>query len=345
MIIFNVILGILTVTILFLQLRVFSKQAGIAKKQNEISEEQNKIIKNQLTIDSRREHSIEIKNKVISELKAEIEQMPYREIKISIPQFNNKDGDSWEIKIEDKDNFNLTRPKFFEKFAKPSISVLNSTVIDDISDKNALYNDFLEKHLGKDKDCFIDNFDSFLGCSNKYHEIFTGIQQRFKIIIENKCKGVDKRTIEDSFGKYHNHTFLIIIYCSWLKNLGIKKVCDDYAIPCINTTMLDNDYFEIKPTPTNSPEYVNEEWATHSIIENRVNPKTRAGGSEQDLKKLLAISQELLEYRQTEEFKNIKSDLNSNKNEIEELKSRLLEILTKINNRPILEGYCKFIAE
>ena len=76
MIIFNVILGILTVAILFLQLRVFSKQAGIAKKQNEISEEQNKIIKNQLTIDSRKEHSIEIKNKVISELKAEIEQMP-----------------------------------------------------------------------------------------------------------------------------------------------------------------------------------------------------------------------------------------------------------------------------
>lgn len=326
--------GILTVIILFLQLCVFRKQACIAEKQN-------KIIQNQLTIDSRREHSIEIKNKVISELKAEIEQMPYREIKISIPQFNNKDGDSWEIKIEDKDNFNLTRPKFFEKFAKPSISVSNSTVIDDISDKNALYNDFLEKHLGKDKDCFIDNFDSFLGYSNKYNEIFTGIQQKFKINIENDCKGIGKRTIQYSLDDRYG--FLLIIYCSWLKNLGIY--CSYNITKSYTDTDIDND-FKIEPNPTNDINF--KEHMTHSIKEmhrDDIGYTIRAGGSEQDLRRLLAVSRKLLEYCQTEEFKTIKSNLNSNKSKIEELKPQLLEILTKINNRPILEGYCKFITE
>ena len=341
MIIFNVILGILTVAILFLQLRVFSKQAGIAKKQNEISEEQNKIIKNQLTIDSRKEHSIEIKNKVISELKAEIEQMPYRGIKISIPQFNNKDGDSWEIKIEDKDNFNLTRPKFFEKFAKPSISVSNSTVIDDINDKNVLYNDLLDNHLGKDKDYFINIFDSFLGYSNKYNEIFTGIQQKFKINIENDCKGIGERTIQYSLDDRYG--FLLIIYCSWLKNLGIY--CSYNITKSYTNTDIDND-FEIEPNPTNDINF--KEHMTHSIKEmhrDDIGYTIRAGGSEQDLRRLLAVSRKLLKYCQTEEFKTIKSNLNSNKSKIEELKPQLLEILTKINNRPILEGYCKFITE
>ena len=139
-VIIDAIVGIFTVIILFLQLCVFRKQAGIAKKQNE-------IIQNQLTIDSRREHSIEIKSNLISKLKVEIEQMPYAEIKI--PQFDDKDGDNWEIKIED--NFNLTKLNFFEK-VKPYMPDLNLTMnnnIRDINDKNVLYNDLLDNHLGK----------------------------------------------------------------------------------------------------------------------------------------------------------------------------------------------------
>ena len=91
--------------IFFLQLRVFRKQANISEKQNEISEEQNKIIKNQLLIDSRREHSGEIKNNVISNLKEEIKKAPY--IKEIIPQFDDNTKNTSMTKIEDK--FYLTK--------------------------------------------------------------------------------------------------------------------------------------------------------------------------------------------------------------------------------------------
>jgi hypothetical protein len=331
-VIIDAIVGIFTVIILFLQLCVFRKQAGIAKKQNE-------IIQNQLTIDSRREHSIEIKSNLISKLKVEIEQMPYAEIKI--PQFDDKDGDNWEIKIED--NFNLTKLNFFEK-VKPYMPDLNLTMnnnIRDINDKNVLYNDLLDNHLGKDKDYFINIFDSFLGYSNKYNEIFTGIQQKFKINIENDCKGIGKRTIQYSFDDRYG--FLLIIYCSWLKNLGIY--CSYNITKSYTDTDIDND-FKIEPNPTNDINF--KEHMTHSIKEmHRDDPGSiiRAGGSEQDLNSLLAVSQELLKYCQTEEFKTIKSNLSSNKSKIEELKPQLLEILTKINNRPILEGSCKFITD
>lgn len=64
-----------------------------------------------------------------------------------------------------------------------------------------------------------------------------------------------------------------------------------------------------------------------------------------DLERLLAVSRELLEYSQTADFKKIKSDLDDNKNKMEELKTPLINILNKINGRPILEGYCKFIED
>ena len=216
--------------------------------------------------------------------------------------------------------------------------------IRNINDKNVLYNDLLKNHLGKDKDDFINIFDSFLGYSNEYHEIFIGIQQKFKINIENDCKGIGKRTIENSLD--FRYAFLIIIYCSWLKNLGIERISYCNSITKSYTaTDIDND-FKIEPT-SNPLNYIHGEYATHSIIERHGNSpdyRIRAGGSEQDLKRLLAVSREL-EYCQTEEFKTVKSNLNSNKSKIEELKPQLLEILTTINNRPILEGYCDFITD
>jgi hypothetical protein len=180
----NAIILFVQLIIFVLQLRVFRKQANISEKQNEISEKQNKIIKNQLLIDSRREHSGEIKNNVISNLKEEIRKMPYTEIEI--PQFGDNAKNNSIIKIEDK--FYLTKENFFEKVKSFSpFDYTQSTNADINNEENALYSDFLESHLGKYKDSFIEKFNSFLGYSNKYHDIIVDIQQKFKDTIENKC--------------------------------------------------------------------------------------------------------------------------------------------------------------
>jgi hypothetical protein len=343
----TIIIGFITAIILFtqliiffFQLCVFRKQVDIAEKQNEISEEQNKIIKNQLLIDSRREHSGEIKNNVISYLKEVINKMPY--IEIPIPQFDYGVNDNWIIEIENQ--FSLTKENFFEK-AKSAFA-LNSrmTNIDNSREENALYDDFLENHLGEDKNYFMENLDTFLEHCNKYHDIIVNIQQKFKNKIENKGKDIEKRTIKNSFEL--NYALLRIIYCSWRKNLEIENFPDCSVFPNLD---LDRFNKEFKIESTLEPSiYADKEFAPYSITERQGGSlicRYRAGGSEKDLEKLFAISRELLEYTQTNDFKKFKSDLDYNKNKIEELKTSLIDILSKINNRPILEGYCKFIND
>ncbi len=106
-----------------------------------------------------------------------------------------------------------------------------------------------------------------------------------------------------------------------------------------------NNNFEIKKITQNFHNLAPP--ATHEIIERKNDGSItcRACGSEKDLKRLFAVSRELLGYSQTADFKKIKSDLDDNKNKMEELKTPLINILNKINRRPILEDYCKFIED
>lgn len=317
----------------FLQLRVFHKQANISKKQNEISEEQNKIIKNQLLIGSRREHSVEIKANVIPYLQEKIQKMPYFEIET--PQFDNNAKSGWVIKIEDK--FSLTEDNFFEKVKLPmSFSLesglsINATGMDNGKNKNNLYADFLKNHLGKDKDFFMQNFNSFLEYSNKYHDMIVDVQQKFKNEIESKCKDIDEKTIESSFDPQHD--LLLIIYRSWVKGLETDGVLNFIIERTKDSSNYKAKYVDI---------------SKFSIIEKHVDKHVDtylAGGSEKDLKKLLDVSMGLLKYSQTDDFKKIKSDLDDNKNKIEELKSHIVGILSEICKRPILEGLCNFLEE
>ena len=136
---------------------------------------------------------------------------------------------------------------------------------------------------------------------------------------------------------------LPIIYCSWCRNLGIENFPDCSAFPNLDLDRF-NKEFKIESTlePSN---YTDKELAPYSIMERQGDSsKYRAGGLEKDLEKLFAISRELLEYTQTDDFKKFKSDLDYNKNKIEELKTSLIDILSKIRNRPIFEGTCSYVS-
>ena len=113
------IASVATVIILFTQIIIFICQLIVFKKQAKIAEKQNEIIQNQLLIDSKREHTVEIKSSVISLLKEKINKMPF--IELEIPQFKDKDNNKWIINIENE--LILTPENFFEKVKLPNVPV------------------------------------------------------------------------------------------------------------------------------------------------------------------------------------------------------------------------------
>ena len=377
----NYILGVFTLVILGIQAYILFQQTKIGKEQNKISGEQAQILKNQLILDNRREHTVEIKNKIILKLRHYIE---------SIFLFHSNPEPQNAIKKENNfivdHNLSLTTENFFKEL---DVGSPNHN-----SNDNNLYQDFLENHLGEHKDSFLKNFELFIKYNNMYLSEITCIEEEFKNKFYDfkKNKNIDNKTIQIAFNRKNDFEPVIYsiidnngvkrekmsnisiglfqaIFCFWIKDLEIEYIshCDKPKYGSIYNSL----YLEDSNTAENFLEkfrivqisdlvninngfFIHEEdyggeypYKLHGSYVITDFEQFYAIGSESDLETLLNISEGLLKYRENEnndkKFKETVKKIMDYRNKIDELKSFLSGILSKIDEQIVLKGICNFV--